>query len=36
MKIIDEQLLNDVGAQAKASPRLRMNYKNAFYLNYII
>ena len=26
MKIIDEQLLNDVGAQAKESPRLRMNY----------
>ena len=26
MKIIDEQLLNDVSAQAKDSPRLRMNY----------
>ena len=26
MKIIDEQLLNEVGAQAKESPRLRMNY----------
>ena len=26
MKIIDEQLLNDVGAQAKESSRLRMNY----------
>ena len=26
MKIIDEKLLNDVGAQAKESPRLRMNY----------
>ena len=26
MKIIDEQLLNEVGAQAKDSPRLRMNY----------
>ena len=24
--IIDEQLLNEVSAQAKASPRLRMNY----------
>ena len=24
--VIDEQLLNDVSAQAKASPRLRMNY----------
>jgi len=26
MKIIDEQLLNEVSEQAKASPRLRMNY----------
>ena len=26
MKIIDEQLLNEVGAQAKESTRLRMNY----------
>ena len=26
MKIIDEQLLNDVSAKAKDSPRLRMNY----------
>ena len=26
MKIIDEQLLNIVSAQAKESPRLRMNY----------
>ena len=26
MKIIDEVLLNNVSAQAKASPRLRMNY----------
>ena len=26
MKVIDEQLLNDVSSQAKASPRLRMNY----------
>ena len=26
MKIIDEQLLKDVSAQAKDSPRLRMNY----------
>ena len=26
MKIIDEQLLNEVSAQAKASPRMRMNY----------
>ena len=26
MKIIDEQLLNELGAQAKESPRLRMNY----------
>lgn len=26
MKIIDEQLLNEVGAQAKESSRLRMNY----------
>ena len=26
MKIIDEKLLNDVSAQAKESPRLRMNY----------
>jgi len=26
MKIIDEQLLNDVSAKAKESPRLRMNY----------
>ena len=26
MKIIDEQQLNEVGAQAKESPRLRMNY----------
>ena len=26
MKIIDEQLLNEVGTQAKESPRLRMNY----------
>ena len=26
MKIIDEQLLNEVGAQAKESPRLRMNF----------
>ena len=26
MKIIDVQLLNEVGAQAKESPRLRMNY----------
>lgn len=26
MKVIDEQLLNEVSAQAKASPRLRMNY----------
>ena len=24
--VIDEQLLNEVSAQAKASPRLRMNY----------
>lgn len=24
--IIDEHLLNEVSAQAKASPRLRMNY----------
>lgn len=26
MKVIDNNLLNDVSAQAKASPRLRMNY----------
>ena len=26
MKIIDESLLNEVSAQAKESPRLRMNY----------
>ena len=26
MKIIDEQLLNEVSRQAKESPRLRMNY----------
>ena len=26
MKIIDEKLLNEVTAQAKESPRLRMNY----------
>ena len=26
MKVIDEQLLNEVSSQAKASPRLRMNY----------
>ena len=26
MKIIDEKLLDEVSAQAKASPRLRMNY----------
>ena len=26
MKIIDESLLNEVSSQAKASPRLRMNY----------
>ena len=26
MKIIDENLLNEVSAQAKDSPRLRMNY----------
>ena len=26
MKIIDGKLLNDVSDQAKASPRLRMNY----------
>lgn len=26
MKVIDEKLLNEVSAQAKASPRLRMNY----------
>ena len=26
MKIINESLLNGVSAQAKASPRLRMNY----------
>lgn len=26
MKIIDSNLLNEVSAQAKASPRLRMNY----------
>ncbi len=26
MKVIDEQLLNEVSAQAKDSPRLRMNY----------
>ena len=26
MKIIDEKLLNEVTLQAKASPRLRMNY----------
>lgn len=26
MKLIDEQLLNKVSAQAKESPRLRMNY----------
>lgn len=26
MKIIDEQLLKEVSAQAKDSPRLRMNY----------
>lgn len=26
MKIIDENLLDEVSAQAKASPRLRMNY----------
>ena len=26
MKIIDEQLLNEVGAQAKKTPRLRMNF----------
>ena len=26
MKIIDEQLLNEVSAKAKESPRLRMNY----------
>ena len=26
MKIIDEQLLNEVSTQAKCSPRLRMNY----------
>ena len=26
MKVIDNNLLNDVSAQAKESPRLRMNY----------
>ena len=26
MKIVDEELLNEVSAQAKGSPRLRMNY----------
>ena len=26
MKIIDENLLNEVSVQAKESPRLRMNY----------
>ena len=26
MKIIDDQLVNDLAEQAKASPRLRMNY----------
>ncbi len=26
MRIIDEQLLNEISAQAKASPRMRMNY----------
>ena len=26
MTVIDNSLLNDVSAQAKASPRLRMNY----------
>ena len=26
MKIIDENLLNEVSARAKESPRLRMNY----------
>ena len=26
MKIIDEQLMNDLAEQAKKSPRLRMNY----------
>ena len=26
MKIIDEQLLNEVSTQAKESPRLRMNH----------
>lgn len=26
MEVIDKQLLDDVSAQAKASPRLRMNY----------
>ncbi len=26
MKVIDEQLLNEVSRQAKESPRLRMNY----------
>ena len=26
MRIIDEQLLNEVSAQAKVSPRMRMNY----------
>lgn len=26
MKVIDNKLLNDVSTQAKASPRLRMNY----------
>ena len=26
MKVIDEKLLNEVSEQAKASPRLRMNY----------
>lgn len=26
MKVIDEQLLNEISRQAKESPRLRMNY----------
>ena len=26
MRVIDEELLNEVSVQAKASPRLRMNF----------
>ena len=26
MRVIDEELLDEVSVQAKASPRLRMNY----------